>query len=339
MEDQVDVSMNVLQPVLPTATLLVAAVLADALLGDPVYWWHPVRLLGRSLQILERALRRLGLDGYLGGCLLFLILSVTWVGGVSLLLWWLATLSRAAAAAFHLFLLYNMIALRDLLRHGMRVDRDARWGDLDAARRNLSMLVGRDTDRMDAAACRRAAVESFSESVVDGVICPLFWYTLLGLPGALLFKVASTMDSMVGYKTPRYLRFGWCGARADDVMNFIPARLTWLLMGGAALLIPGCSAPKAWRIGRQQHAVVPGPNSGWSEATAAGALERRLAGPIWEQGRLVTEVWLGEPNDPPGGQPGDLQRAGKFIVVTTLLFVGCAVGVLLCRQWLAAGSG
>ncbi|MCZ6514511.1 MAG: cobalamin biosynthesis protein, partial [Acidobacteria bacterium] len=162
MEDQVDVSMNVLPPnaLLPTATLLVAAVLADALLGDPVYWWHPVRLLGRSLQILERALRRLGLDGYLGGCLLFLILSVIWVGGVSLLLWWLANLSRAAAAAFHLFLLYNMIALRDLLRHGMRVDRDARSGDLDAARRNLSMLVSRDTDRMDAAACRRAAVES-----------------------------------------------------------------------------------------------------------------------------------------------------------------------------------
>ena len=96
----------------------------------------------------------------------------------------------------------------------------------------MSALVGRDTDRMDAGACRRAAVESLSENLTDGFVSPVFWYVLAGIPGLVLFKVVSTMDSMVGYKTPRYLRFGWCGARLDDVMNFVPARLTWLVIAG-----------------------------------------------------------------------------------------------------------
>ena len=146
-------------------------------------------------------------------------------------------------------------------------------------------LVGRDTDRMDAAACRRAAIESLSENLTDGFTSAVFWYALGGLPGLVLFKVVSTMDSMVGYKTPRYLRFGWCGARLDDVMNYVPARLTWLLIAAdRAASIPGCSALEA--LARRLHAarVLPGPNSGWSEAATAGALRRRIVGPIWLRG-------------------------------------------------------
>ena len=130
----------------------------------------------------------------------------------------------------HLFFLYSMLALGDLLRHVWRVERALERGTLADGREAIARLVGRDTDRMDAGACRRAAVESLSESLTDGFTSPLFWYVLLGLPGVVLFKVVSTMDSMVGYKTPRYLRFGWCGARADDLMNYVPARLTWLLI-------------------------------------------------------------------------------------------------------------
>jgi adenosylcobinamide-phosphate synthase len=180
---------------------------------------------------------------------------------------------------------------------------------------------------MDVAACRRAAIESLSENLTDGFTSPLFWYVIAGLPGILLFKIVSTMDSMVGYKTPEYLRFGWCGARLDDVMNFVPARLTWLLMSATASVLPGCSGRKAFAIALAQHAVLPGPNAGWSEAAAAGALERRLVGPIRLGGRLVTETWLGDAHDPPAQAHDDVIRAMTLAAATGVLAVvlSCAL--------------
>ena len=209
-----------------------------------------------------------------------------------------------------MFLIYSLLALRDLLHHGWEVEHAAARNDLQGTRTAISKLVGRDTSKLDAAACRRAAIESLSENLTDGFVSPVFWYTVCGLPGLLLFKVVSTMDSMVGYKNARYLRFGWCGARTDDVMNWIPARLTWLLLTASAFLVPGCSARKSFAIGWRQHAIVPGPNSGWSEAAAAGAIQRKLVGPIWANGRIVTEAWLGDPARPHRqGQKKDFRRA------------------------------
>ncbi|MEO8070313.1 MAG: cobalamin biosynthesis protein, partial [Acidobacteriota bacterium] len=127
------------------------------------------------------------------------------------------------------------------------------------------------------------------------------------------------------YKTPRYLQFGWCGARLDDLMNYIPARLTWLLIGAVAAVVPRCSASKAWRVGLRQHAILPGPNSGWSEAATAGAIQRRLVGPIWMQGQLVTDVWLGDAADPPVATHGDVMRA-----VTLSTATGIAATTAVC---------
>ena len=220
--------------------------------------------------------------------------------------------------AVHLFFLYSMLALGDLLRHVWAVEHALEHGGLRDGREAIARLVGRDTDRMDAGACRRAAVESLSESLTDGFTSPLFWYVLLGLPGVVLFKVVSTMDSMVGYKTPRYLRFGWCGARADDVMNYVPARITWLLIALTAATIHGFSMLKALRIGWTQHAILPGPNSGWSEAATAGALQRRIVGPIWLNGEMKTDVWIGDPADPPVETRLDLMRAMLLVTVTAL---------------------
>jgi adenosylcobinamide-phosphate synthase len=293
----------------------------DALVGDPVYAAHPARLMGRSLERIEGALRAAGFDGYLGGVLLLLALSGLWCGAVAALALSLHLAHPWLAAAFHVFWLYSLIAFRDLLAHVWRVERAVRTGDLGAARKAISMLVGRDTDRMDLAACRRAAIESLSENLVDGVISPLFWYCLLGLPGITLFKVVSTMDSMVGYKTPRYLRFGWCGARTDDVMNWLPARFTWLLMTLAACVVSGCSPSGALSIGWSQHAIVPGPNSGWSEAACAGGIRRRLAGPIYAGGALVNQTWLGDLSDPPAGLEGDVGRATALCSTTAGLFL------------------
>jgi adenosylcobinamide-phosphate synthase len=181
---------------------------------------------------------------------------------------------------------------------------------------------------MDAAACRRAAIESLSENLTDGFTSPLAWYAVAGIPGLVTFKVVSTMDSMVGYKTPRYLKFGWCGARLDDVMNYVPARLTWLLIAGVAAMLPSCSGRKAFRIGLRQHAILLGPNSGWSEAATAGGIERRLVGPIWMRGTLVTDVWIGDSADPPAESRSDLVRGLTLVTATGLTAALIATGTV-----------
>ena len=318
----------VLSVLAPRADLLAAAVVLDLLLGDPVYPWHPVRLIGASLRWVEARLRAAGADGYVGGCALFVVLAFVWGGGAAALLAGAVRLHPVAGSAVHLFLLYSLLALRDLLKHVGAIDAAASAGDLAAARQAGGRLVGRDTDRMDAAACRRSGIESLAENLVDGFVSPIFWYCLAGVPGLVVFKTVSTMDSMVGYKTARYLRFGWCGARLDDLMNLLPARLAWLLIACAAALTPGGSARAALRIGWRQHAIVPGPNAGWSEAALAGAIRRRLAGPIWLGGCQVTDVWVGDPADAPAGTSADCRQARRTVLVTALLAVGAAIALL-----------
>lgn len=304
----------------PNTGALLAAVLVDAAIGDPTYPFHPVRLIGHSLSFLENRLRAHRWDGYGGGICLFVLLIAIWGGTCSLLIAAVGMVSTPLGWLVHALLVYSLIALRDLIAHAQRVGDAADRGDLEDARHAISQLVGRDTSRMDLQACRRAAIESISENLTDGFLSPLAWYAVAGIPGIVLFKVVSTMDSMVGYKTPRYLRFGWCGARADDVMNWVPARISWLLLAAVAIVLPGCSARKALRVAWTQHAMVPGPNSGWSEAAVAGAIQRRLIGPIWANGVLINERWLGLPEDPVAGSRTDLSRACWLVTVSGFLF-------------------
>jgi adenosylcobinamide-phosphate synthase len=304
-----------LAPLAPSPLVLGAALALDLAIGDPTYPAHPVRLIGTTIGAVEGGLRRLGLDGRGGGVLLAVLVSAIWIG--------LASAAVLVAARGPLWL-----ALGDLLRHVWRVERALASGDLDGARAAVGALVVRDADRLDAAACRRAAIESLAENLTDGVTSAVCWYAVGGVPGLVLFKVASTLDSMVGNRTPRYLHFGWAGARLDDVMNYLPARLTWLLLALTALLIPGCAAIDALIVGVRQHAILPGPNSGWSEAAAAGALRRRLVGPIWLRGTLVTDVWIGRPGDPPAATRADLLRAIGLIGAAGVLAACLAMAAL-----------
>lgn len=312
--------------------VLAVAVLADLALGDPVYRWHPVRIIGHWLTDIEDWLQRRGFDGRGGGVALFLLLVAASVGVASALVLGAGAIAPWAGWLAHGLLVYSFLALGDLLRHVWRVEKALMHDDLAAARLAIRNLVGRDTETMDAAACRRAAIESLSENLTDGFTSPLFWYVAGGLPGLVVFKVVSTMDSMVGYKTPRYLRFGWCGARLDDVMNFVPARITWLLIAAVALVVPRSSPRKALVVGLQQHAVLPGPNSGWSEAATAGAIQRRLVGPIWIERRIVTDTWIGDPSDPPAGSHHDVIAALALVVVTGCVAAALASVVLLVVQ-------
>ena len=311
----------------PAGGLLVAAAALDFAVGDPAWGGHPVRLIGRSVSAIERFLRGLGADGRVGGCALVALVGCLWTGGVWALFVALEAWHAIAGTAFHFLCVYALLALGDLLRHCDKVDSSG--GDLAAARQAVAKLVGRDTARMDVPACRRAAVESLTENLVDGFIAPVFWYAVAGLPGLALFKAVSTMDSMVGYKSDRYRLFGWCAARSDDLLVFVPARLTWLLIGLAALLVPGASVTKAFRIAWCQHGVVPGPNPCWSEGAIAGAIQRRLAGPIWLAGDLVTETWLGDPADPPAGTSADYRLARRVALLAAAMTLGVAAWWLL----------
>lgn len=307
---------DLLQAWSPQPLLLAIAVAADLAIGDPVYAWHPIRLIGGLLNWLEGRLRAVGLDGYGGGILLFVLLSSVVLAVVAAIFTAASAVSLWIATIIHVVLLYSLLALGDLVHHVRRIESAVQRGDIEGARNAVGYLVGRDTDRMDGAACRRAAVESLSENLTDGFISPLLWYAVGGIPGLVLFKIVSTMDSMVGNKTPRYLQFGWCGARLDDVMNYIPARLTWLLIAAIAAVLPRFSGRKAWTVGLQQHALLLGPNSGWSEAATAGALQRRIVGPIWLKGTMVTDLWIGDASDPPLADAEDVGRA-LFLTVTT----------------------
>jgi adenosylcobinamide-phosphate synthase len=281
-----------------------------------------------TLSAFERFLRFLGLSGYGGGIVLFVLLAAVWLVlpsvAIHALFLWDATLGSIA----HAIAVFILFAMRDLIDHVRKVRKLALKGDLEGARAAIAWLVGRDTSQMDFAACRRASIESLSESFVDGFLTTLFWYVIAGLPGILLFKIASTMDSIVGYKTERYLRFGWCGARLDDVLNWVPARLAWLLLGLCAAPFRELSARKGWRIGLEQHRVIPGPNPGWSEATMAGLLRRRLIGPIWREGKLVTDIWVGDPADEPAGSDMDVRNALKISVLASCLSTLIAVLVI-----------
>ena len=207
----------------PHPAILLIAVAVDLAIGDPVYPLHPVRIIGLKLSAIETRLRRIGADGYGGGIALLVALAAIVVGAVSVIVWALTRENQMLGWIAHGFFVYSFLALGDLIRHVWRVERALTSGDLDGARSRITALVGRDVERMDAAACRRAAIESLSENLTDGFTSPLMWYLVGGLPGLTTFKIVSTMDSMVGYKTERYLKFGWCGARLDDVMNYVPA--------------------------------------------------------------------------------------------------------------------
>jgi adenosylcobinamide-phosphate synthase len=318
----------------PHPAALAVALMIDGALGDPDYRAHPVRLMGGALLMAERGLRGLGASGYGGGVALFLALATLWVGGVSIAVVIGRDTSVWLGWSLHLFILYSLLALGSLLAHGWRVERALCREDLTAARHAVARLVGRDTDQMCAGACRRATIESLSENLTDAFTSALFWYVVAGLPGLVLFKVVSTMDSMVGYRTPRYLRFGWCGARLDDVMNFLPARMTWILVSVAAAAIPGCSGRKALCVAWQQHALLPGPNSGWSEGAVAGAIQRCLVGPIRANGRQVTDRWLGDPADAPAETSQDFLRALSVIVAAGVLAAAIAMGAVGVAGWL-----
>ena len=317
-----------------TVTLRLSALLLgfflDLLLGDPRWLPHPIRAIGALIAGLEKVLRKIlpkTQGGELSGGVVLVILVLVFSGGFTLLVLWLCgkvgLWLRFLAEAI---LCFQLLATRSLKGESMKVYKALKAGDLEGARYAVSMIVGRDTQRLDEAGVARAAVETVAENASDGVIAPLIFLAIGGAPLGMVYKAVNTMDSMVGYKNDQYLWFGRCAAKLDDVVNFIPARLAGLLMClGAGF--SGFDGPNALRIFRRDRKNHKSPNSAHTEAAAAGALHIQLGGSNYYFGKLVEKPTIGDPDHPV--EPLDIVRVNRLMYATAFLALVLCCGVPL----------
>jgi adenosylcobinamide-phosphate synthase len=309
------------------------AVLIDTVVGDPRSKWHPVVLIGNLIAALESVLRKPGASVqrqyWAGAILVCLVLGMVYSVARDLM-HGLEQLHPLAGVAGGAILLSFAITPRSLAEAGREIRGYLAAGDLAAARAKVGWIVGRDTDCLDEAGVTRATVETVAENIVDGIVSPLFYAAIGGVPLALLYRAVNTLDSMVGYKNERYLHFGMVAARVDDVFNYIPARLTGLLLVIAAALL-GYDAKAAIKAIWRDAARHPSPNSGIPEAAVAGALGIRLGGLNYYGGVASCRAYMGEPRNPLAAQ--HIQQTIYLMVLVTGLTV---VVVVLLGEWLWA---
>jgi adenosylcobinamide-phosphate synthase len=272
---------------------LLGAVLLDLILGDPRWFPHPVIFIGRLIRWLETILRKLLKAERLAGVFLLVIVVSASSGTVYLLLSVIAAIHPLAAELAGMLLGYTCLASRSLHLESAKVAEAMGRGDLPGARAALSMIVGRDTDALEEPDIWRGAVETVAENSSDGVIAPLLFLMIGGPILAIAYKAVNTLDSMVGYKNDRYILFGWASARFDDLCNWLPARVTGLLIVLTAPLV-GLSGSNAWRIMLRDRKNHSSPNSGVPEAAAAGALGVRLGGVNRYFGKEVAKPTIGD---------------------------------------------
>jgi adenosylcobinamide-phosphate synthase len=277
--------------------VVVGAVVIDLILGDPRILPHPVVGIGRLISFLEPRLRRCFSNERLAGVVLLTVTVAITYACAAGLYYAARALSPVAGLVVGLYLGWVSLAARSLHFESRKVVTALEAGDLHGARVALSYIVGRETAQLGQPEIVRGAVETVAENTGDGVIAPLCYLMLGGPPLALAYKAVNTLDSMVGYKNERYLQFGWASARFDDVVNYIPARLTGLLMVVAAPLCD-LSFKGAWRILRRDCRNHSSPNSGYPEAAAAGALGVRLGGANRYFGKIVEKPTIGDPSVP-----------------------------------------
>ena len=314
--------------------LLLFGLAIDALFGDwPavfVYIPHPIVLAGRAIAFFDRKLNRpsRGDRSRRERGVVTVIVLVGVAAGLGAGIEWLCrgNLIGAAAEALVIGLL---LAQRGLYEHVAVVAVALERGGLPAGRQAVRHIVGRDPLRLDAHGVARAAIESLAENFSDGVVAPAFWYLLFGLPGLCAYKMANTLDSMIGHRTLRYRAFGWAAARFDDLLNLLPARLSGALLVAAAIFSGEGNAGRAFatmlRDARKHHS----PNAGWPEAAMAGALELALAGPRDYAEERVEDPWIG--TGTPLARPTDIARALRLYALACLLLAGVILGA-----WLAA---
>lgn len=314
---------------------LAAGYLLDLLIGDPRWLYHPVCLIGNLITLLEKGIRKIfpkTEKGELFGGFLEVILVCLISLGVPCAV--LSTLYRyipLAGLVLETFWCYQLLATKSLKDESMKVYDRLKNGTIEEARYAVSMIVGRDTSELTEEGVTKAAVETVAENSSDGVIAPMLYMALGGAPLMFLYKGINTMDSMLGYKNDRYLYFGRCAAKLDDLANYIPARISGWLMVAAAFLtgMDGKNAAKIYKRDRRNHAS---PNSAQTEAAVAGALRVQLAGNAYYFGKLYEKPTIGDKLREV--EPEDIRRANRLLYGASVLSVLLCLGGRLLVQFL-----
>lgn len=295
--------------------------LCDLLIGDPDWFPHPIRLIGLLISVLERIVRRSCKTPRalrIGAVVLTVLTVATTMGMTAFVLYLLSLLGPRWSFAGTVFFSWTVLSATSLAREASAVCRALRRGLIEG-RKQVSRIVGRDTQDLTESEVLKATIETVAENTTDGVVSPLLYLVLGGPVLAMGFKAASTLDSMVGYLDEHYRDIGWSSARLDDVLNYVPARLTALLMTIAAFILR-LDGRNAWRIVLRDHANHLSPNCAWSESAAAGALHVQLGGTHSYFGKPVQKPTIGDDDRPAG--PQDVYR-------TVMLLYGAAIEALL----------
>lgn len=320
--------------------ILIIAFGIEAMLAYPAAVFraigHPVSWIGALIAALDSALNRpdtsFAARRAAGVATVLLLLVGSLVVGA--LLEMVARDLAYLGFAVAILVVAMLVAVGNLDQHVRAVSAALRADGLAAGRRSIAKIVGRDPDALDEAAVCRAAIESLAENASDGVTAPALWFLVGGLPGIIAYKAINTADSMIGHMSEHHRAFGWAAARLDDLVNLPASRLTGLLFVAAAAMVPGASAPSAWRAYRRDARRHRSPNAGWPEAAMAGALGLRLAGPRVYGGVLVDDHWMGD-----GRAEATAQDIDRALMIYRTAFGGAlllvaALGLLVV--WMAA---
>lgn len=303
----------------------------DLLFGDPYWLPHPIRLIGKLIAQAEKLFYKDGKRDqkkeYRGGCMT--VLTVLLVTGLvtCILLFAAYRLHPLLGAGVEMIMTYQILAIKSLKDESMKVYDRLKHGTLADARHAVSMIVGRDTQNLTEEGVVKATVETVAENTSDGVIAPML-YTALGGPVlGFLYKAVNTMDSMIGYKNERYLYFGRAAAKLDDVVNFVPARISACLMVAATTFLKDGNPRRAWKIYRRDSRKHASPNSAQTESVCAGALGIQLAGDASYFGKIVKKPYIGDPVRKV--ETEDIKRTNRLMYITAFLCKGICVLLLL----------
>ena len=312
------------------AAVVILGFIADCIWGDPVYSFHPARLMGRFISKSDKLLRRGGQNralAFILGMLLSVCLTAVCFTLPFFLLFFLYRFHLAAGIVVETVFCYQLIAAKALKTESMKVYCALENKDIEEARRCLSMIVGRDTQDLNEEEISKAAVETVAENLSDGVVAPMMFMIIGGAPLGFAYKAVNTLDSMIGYKNEKYAYFGKFAARMDDVVNFIPARLSALLMIMAAFFLR-LKTGQAWKIFLRDRYKHKSPNSAQTESVCAGALGVSLSGNHHYGGKLVQKPVIGDPLRPVVRE--DIKLANRIMYVSSWLglLLGAAARIL-----------
>ena len=304
----------------------------DLLIGDPHGIPHPVALIGKLIDVTEKGMRKafpktVRGENFAGAAIWLIVVTVS-TALPALLLWLAYSANRWLGLAVETIMCAQILATKSLRQESMKVYQALQTGDLEKARHAVSMIVGRDTQRLDEAGVARAAVETVAENTSDGIVAPMLFLAIGGAPLGFFYKAVNTMDSMLGYVEPPYKNIGLVPAKADDVLNFIPARLSALFLLAAGAIL-GLDGKNGWRIFRRDRYRHASPNSAQTESVCAGLLGLRLAGDAWYHGVLHKKPYIGDERR--AIEPDDIPRACRLMTAAAILaLLACAGVKALC---------